>query len=197
MPWMSWATNSCPEAMRAFSWPRRSRLSFSELSICSWPSCSFPCWACRALWPSSTLSSDAAVSSLSSNWPSCYKKTIKSKSKQDLSLIIYCVHEDKTPTLPSGLSLHLAGWWLWRWERWLCAPPCAGRAAGESHSTQSALCCSLCGTHSTCLNPCLLYTLLNSETSKWGKKKKKKLHEGRKIIIVISFSYQSLFIVLY
>ncbi len=80
MPWMSWATSSCPEAMRAFSWPRRSRLSLSELSICPWPSYSFPCWACRALWPSNSLSKEAAVSSLSSSWPSCYK-TRWSKSK--------------------------------------------------------------------------------------------------------------------
>lgn len=74
MPWMSWATSSCPEAMRAFSWLRRCRLSVSELSICSWPSFSFPCWVCRALWPSSSLSSEAAVSSFSSSWPSWVKK---------------------------------------------------------------------------------------------------------------------------
>lgn len=159
MPWMSWATSSCPEAMRAFSWPRRCRLSISELSICSWPSYSFPCWACRALWPSNSLSKEAAVSSFSSSWPSCCK-TQQSDPTQDLNLYCSLCTGRWKGNIPSGPSLHLVGLWLWRWESWQCAQLCVGRAAGELRSKRSALCCWLCGRHSMCLNPCLLYTPL-------------------------------------
>lgn len=85
MPWMSWATSSCPEAMRAFSWLKRTRLSFRELSICSCPSYNFPCWACRVLWPCSSLSREAAVSSLNSSWPSCFKTNKFTQSDSDLT----------------------------------------------------------------------------------------------------------------
>lgn len=159
MPWMSWATSSCPEAMRAFSWLSRCRLSLSEFSTCSWPSCSFFCCACRALCPSNSLSKEAAVSSFSSSWPSCYQ-TQRWKPTQDPNLYcLLCTWRGKG-TLPSDPSLHPVGLWLWRWERWQCAQLCVGRVADESRSKQSVLCCWLCGKHSMCLNPCLLYTLL-------------------------------------
>lgn len=156
MPWMSLATSSWPDAMSAFSWPRRSRFSLRESSICPWPSCSFTCCFCRALWPSSSFSKEAEVSSFSSSWPSCYKKQNRNRSEQFTSWFFAA----ENWALPSGPSWRPAGSWLWRWARWLCALLCAWRAADGSRSKLSALCCWRCGRRSTCRGPCRLCTLL-------------------------------------
>lgn len=181
MPWMSWATSSCPEAIRAFSWLRRWRLSLSELSICSWPSYSFPCWVCRALCPSSNLSSEAEVSSFSSSWPSCETKAetgddagqlpqYRFEHKPWWPLYFSCictwppaVHPwTGARDLPSGPSLRLVGLLPWRWEHWPCARLCVETAAAGPSSRRSAPCCWWCGRRSTCLNPCRPCTLWGS-----------------------------------
>lgn len=162
MPWMSWATSSCPEAMRAFSWLRRSRLSVSELSICSWPSYSFPCWARRASWPFSTLSREAVVSSFSSSWPSFNRPTAW-KTKQNETLCFIVRERKKRRFIPSGPSSSPAGLWRSRWANWQWAQLYVGRAAGELRSRQNALCCWWCDKHSKCPCPCCGCTLSVSE----------------------------------